>query len=104
MIHKSLIFMVRPGWLEHPTYGFVVRHSIQLSYGRKPLAPSSRPLRHGSGQASSSGGEGDGDKREKREFQENYTNPLKDIQLFLSPSIPCHHQLFHRIFLLMTDN
>ena len=26
--------MVRPGWLEHPTYCFVGSRSIQLSYGR----------------------------------------------------------------------
>jgi hypothetical protein len=42
---KSLLLLVRPGWLEHPTYGFVVRCSIQLSYGRisiPPIPPSSR--------------------------------------------------------------
>ena len=31
---NPLKFLARPGRLERPTYGFVVRHSIQLSYGR----------------------------------------------------------------------
>ena len=32
--HNPLILLARPGGLEHPTCGFVVRHSIHLSYGR----------------------------------------------------------------------
>ena len=32
-----LILLVRPARFERATYGFVVRHSIQLSYGRIAL-------------------------------------------------------------------
>ncbi len=34
---NPLILLVRPARFELATYGFVVRHSIQLSYGRIKL-------------------------------------------------------------------
>ena len=34
MLPNSLFLLVRPARFERAAYGFVVRHSIQLSYGR----------------------------------------------------------------------
>jgi hypothetical protein len=73
--------------------------------GANPFTPPHPdPFGTAQGRPFPSRGEGDGDKREKRELQQDYTNPLKYIQLFLNPSIPCSHRLCHRIFLLTTDN
>jgi hypothetical protein len=34
MLPNPLVLLVRPARFERAAYGFVVRHSIQLSYGR----------------------------------------------------------------------